>query len=58
MTSYHGTVNKFLFLKYSRRPVNAVIQSGDNCITEEKLRKKKYNSSSEDLKAEGTEMGF
>lgn len=41
MTSYHGTVNKFLFLKYSRRPVNAVIQSGDNCITEEKLRKKK-----------------
>lgn len=48
--------NKFLFLEYSRRSVNAEIQSDDNCITEEKLRKKKYISSSEDLKAAGTEL--
>lgn len=46
MTIYHGTVNKFLFLKYSGRWVNAEIQSGDNCIIEEKLKEKKKCSSS------------
>lgn len=40
MTSYCGIVKKFLFLKYTGRSVNAEIQSGDNCVTEEKLKKK------------------
>lgn len=57
MTSYHGTINKFLFLKYSGRSVNAEIQSGDNCITEEKLRKK-MQFKQLGLKAAGIKMGF
>lgn len=56
MSSYHGTVNKFLFLKYSGRSVNAEIQSGDTCVAEEKG--KKCNSSIKDLKAAGVKRGM